>query len=150
MTKFPDNAKPEFELTLKALGACLWYLEDSKLDIQVVSLGKFQKYMPLSHTVQDTKGKSAMILDSVTMVNLNLLGGQGTLQKTIDHCHTAFGKRLLQQWICRPLCNVDKIKERQAAVQELYRNTGLLKGAQDVLKRLPDLERQLTKYLFFF
>lgn len=87
-----------------------------------------------------------MILDSVTMQNLNLLGGAGTLQKQLNHCRTAFGKRLLQQWICRPLCNVEQIQERQEAIQELYKNSVVFSEAQDVLKGLPDLERQLAKY----
>ncbi|XP_971522.4 probable DNA mismatch repair protein Msh6 [Tribolium castaneum] len=139
------NAKPEFELMVKALGGCLWYLHDSKLDIQVVSLGKFEIYQPLEMNVREKSPRSCMILDSVTIVNLNLLGEENSLQKTLDYCQTAFGKRLLTQWICRPLCVVEKIKERQEAVQELVKNTSLLKDAQDVLKKLPDLERQLAK-----
>jgi DNA mismatch repair ATPase MutS len=148
-----DNPKPEYEMAIKALGACLWYLEDSKLDIQVVSMGKFEMYHPLDMNVKETLQRSSMILDSVTMINLNLLGEQGSLQKTVDYCQTAFGKRLLLQWICRPLCNVKQIKERQEAIEELFKNSSLLKEAQDYLKKLPDLERQLAKYMnitFFF
>lgn len=143
---FLDNAKPEYELMIKAFGACLWYLIDSKLDIQVVSMGKFEMYQPLNLNVRESVQRSSMILDSVTLTNLNLLGEESSLQKTIDYCQTSFGKRLLTQWICRPLCNVEKIKERQEAIQELFKNTSFLEETQDILKKLPDLERELAKY----
>lgn len=88
--------KPEYELALRALGACHWYLKDSELDIQVFSLAKFEKYHSLD---LNTKNKSIaqdyMVLDSTTIRNLDLLGGKGSLQKTLDHCQTAFGKRYI-------------------------------------------------------
>lgn len=52
---------------------------------------------------------------------------------------------MLQRWICRPLCDINKIKERQIAVNELWNNPSLLRSVQAVLKKMPDLERQLTK-----
>lgn len=76
---------------LKALGACIWYLKDSELDIQVLSMSKFEMYVPLD--TQNSKERKDMILDSVTIDNLKLVGGTGTLQKTLDYCQTAFGKR---------------------------------------------------------
>lgn len=138
--------KSEYVLTLKCLGACMWYLKDSELDIHVLSMKQFKMYTPkdLENNNKVTQ-RDYMVLDSVTMDNLNLLGNQGSLQKNIDHCETPFGKRLLHQWICRPLCDVGKIKERQTAVQELASNADLLKPAQEILKKLPDLERQIAK-----
>lgn len=53
--------------------------------------------------------------------------------------------RLLQQWICRPLCDVQKLTERQKAVAELLENAEILKETRAVLKKLPDLERQVAK-----
>lgn len=138
--------KKDYKLALSSLGACLWYLKHSKLDIQVFSIGKFELYEPLDLVPSSTKSvKEYLILDVTTITNLNLLGSVGSLQNTLDHCKTAFGKRLLHQWICRPLCDAEKIRERQKAVTELWDNPGLLKNAQNILKLLPDLERQLTK-----
>ncbi|XP_044755642.1 probable DNA mismatch repair protein Msh6 [Coccinella septempunctata] len=138
--------KSEYELTLKCLGACLWYLRDSELDIHVFSMKQFKMYTPKDlETNHKVIQRDYMVLDAVSMDNLNLLGGQGSLQKNIDYCETPFGKRLLHQWICRPLCDVDKIKERQTAVKELASNTDFLKPAQEILKKLPDLERQIAK-----
>lgn len=81
-------------MALKALGACMWYLKDSELDIQVLSMKKFEIYNPID-TVSNVKklARDYMVLDAVTMENLKLLGGLGTLQKVLDHCMTPFGKR---------------------------------------------------------
>ncbi|KAK4878256.1 hypothetical protein RN001_010762 [Aquatica leii] len=140
------NPKPEFELALKALGACLWYLKDSELDIYMLSMKKFQMYEPVdSKADNDTVKRDFMVLDYVTIENLSLLGGAGSLQTTLDFCSTAFGKRLLQQWICRPLCRIDRILERQNAVEDLYLNNEIRQAARSLLKKLPDLERQISK-----
>lgn len=72
----------------------MWYLKDSELDIQLFSMKKFQMYQPIdTFTTTKTISRDYMVLDSVTMDNLKLLGGAGTLQKVLDHCETAFGKR---------------------------------------------------------
>ncbi|KAI4468292.1 dna mismatch repair protein muts family member [Holotrichia oblita] len=141
-----DTCKSGSELTLSALGICWWYLKESLLDIQVMTMGQFAMYQPYLHQEIKTE-KEYMILDAITMENLNLLGISGTIQKTLDLCCTSFGKRLLQQWICRPLCNIEKINARQQAIQELYSNNEDMKAAQDILKKLPDLDRQIMKYI---
>lgn len=83
----------DYELALSALGACMWYLKDSELDIQVLSMKKFELYNPIATAASDDIKRDYMVLDSVTMENLKLLGGEGTLLKVLDHCQTAFGKR---------------------------------------------------------
>lgn len=137
--------KKEFELALSSLGACLHYLRHSKIDIQVFSIGKFELYEPLDFVPLKNTQKEYLILDVTTINNLNLLNTVDSLQNTLDHCKTPFGKRLLHQWICRPLCSAEKIEERQKAVVELWNDSNMLKDAQAILKTLPDLERQLIK-----
>lgn len=94
---------------LKALGACIWYLKDSELDIQVLSMRKFEMYSPID-TVNNVQklNRDYMVLDAVTMENLKLLGGVGTLQKVLDHCVTSFGKR----YTFRNCCKTKKISVR--------------------------------------
>lgn len=59
-------------------------------------MGLFEKYEPV-FTKSGLKIKHVerdyMILDSTAIQNLSLLGGKGTLQKTLDFCKTPFGKR---------------------------------------------------------
>lgn len=69
----------------------MWYLKDSELDIQVISMGKFEIYVPIDS--ENVEQKRDMVLDSITIQNLKLLGSTGTLQKSLDFCQTAFGKR---------------------------------------------------------
>lgn len=145
-TNIADNFTPkdEFELAIRALGACAWYLKYSEIDRHIFSLRKFAIHSPLNLTKNLTQ-REFMVLDSKTISKLDLIGGMGTLQKSLDNCKTAFGKRLLLEWICRPSCNIDVITERQNAVKELYHSSQLLKTTQELLRKLPDLQRQIAK-----
>lgn len=134
------------ELAWKALGACIWYLKDCKLDLQLLSMKKFQLYQPVDTNPDAVFERDYMVLDSATLSNLKLLGKtRGTLEKVLDYCKTAFGKRLLVQWICRPLCNLVKLSERQKAIKELVTKQETLEEAKGILEKLPDLERQVAK-----
>jgi DNA mismatch repair ATPase MutS len=42
-----------------------------------------------------------------------------TLFDTLNYCKTPFGRRKLQHWVVQPLCSLDGIVERQAAVRWL-------------------------------
>lgn len=147
ITNDAHSPNEAFVLALKSLGACIWYLKKSLIDTQVLSLNRFELYQP-SDLVQDedkTGHRKNMIIDSVTMKHLNLLGQEGSLQRALDFCQIAFGRRLLQEWICRPLYNVQKIRNRQDAVQYLLNNQEVLTKTRHILKRLPDLEREIAK-----
>lgn len=157
------GCKAGYELTMNALGACWWFLKDSLLDIQVLSMCNFVTYEPLNEGGAE-QNSEYMILDAITMENLNVLGKDGTIQKTLDFCCTAFGKRyvnnifhitinsfdypifdrLLHEWVCRPSCNLNKLKGRQNSVQELYSNQEWLESARQILKKLPDLDRSAS------
>ena len=69
----------------------MWFLKHSLLDIQVLSMRKFELYDTLDS--RSTQSKNNLILDVITIENLNLLGGIGSLQHKIDMCKTQFGKR---------------------------------------------------------
>ncbi len=46
-------------------------------------------------------------------------GRTGSLMGALDNCTTPAGKRLLSQWLCRPLLRIPDICTRQDAVQAL-------------------------------
>lgn len=54
-------------------------------------MGQFEIYTPLDS--QNCIQRKEMIIDSITIANLKLLNEIGSLQRTLDHCQTAFGKR---------------------------------------------------------
>jgi DNA mismatch repair protein MSH6 len=63
------------------------------------------------------------------------------------------GKRLLKQWLCSPLCNPDAINDRLDAVEDLMSAAEVVADVSESLKKLPDLERLLSKLAsdsFFF
>ncbi|KAG8000032.1 DNA mismatch repair protein Msh6 [Nibea albiflora] len=91
-----------------------------------------------------------MVLDGVTLANLEIFqsgsgGTEGTLLERLDTCSTPFGKRLLKQWLCAPLCNPTSINDRLNAVEDLMGAQAQATEVSDLLKKLPDLERLLSK-----
>ena len=146
-----QTSLPAYELAASSLGGIIQYLEKALISEDILSLGLFEVYIPAENTA--TKLSRNLILDSVTMKNLevlqNLRGEEtSTLFKIINKCSTPFGKRLLRNWLCLPLCNQrEELELRQEAVRELAENGAVqLKVASwaAVLGKLPDLERLLT------
>ena len=89
-------------------------------------------------------------MDGVTLANLEVVENsagtlEGTLLERLDHCHPAFGKRLFKQWLCAPLCHPDSINDRLDAVEDLMAVQDVVAEAQEKMKKLPDLERVLSK-----
>ncbi len=74
-----------------------------------------------------------MVLDAATRSNLELSqtirtgSVRGSLLGVIDQTVTPMGKRLIQQWISKPLLDVQKISERQDGVEIFYQD-GLLRA----------------------
>ena len=63
-----------------------------------------------------------------------------------DFCFClVLGKRLLKQWLCSPLCNPKSINDRLNAVEDLIKSADVVADVTELLKKLPDLERLLSK-----
>uniref|UniRef100_A0ABI7X640 DNA mismatch repair protein n=1 Tax=Felis catus TaxID=9685 RepID=A0ABI7X640_FELCA len=147
------------ELALSALGGCVFYLKKCLIDQELLSMANFEEYIPLdSDRVSATrpgavfaKANQRMVLDAVTLSNLEIfLNGtngstEGTLLEKIDTCHTPFGKRLLKQWLCAPLCSPYAINDRLDAIEDLMAVPDKISDVADLLKKIPDLERLLSK-----
>uniref|UniRef100_A0A8C5K3M3 DNA mismatch repair protein n=1 Tax=Jaculus jaculus TaxID=51337 RepID=A0A8C5K3M3_JACJA len=146
------------ELALSALGGCVFYLKKCLIDQELLSMANFEEYIPLDSDMVCTrpgavftKSNQRMVLDAVTLNNLEIfLNGtngstEGTLLERIDTCHTPFGKRLLKQWLCAPLCSPSAINDRLDAVEDLMSVPDKITEVSELLKRLPDLERLLSK-----
>ena len=93
-----------------------------------------------------------MILDAATRRNLELTetirlsaerGGQvkGSLLGVLDTTISPMGKRLVRQWVSKPLLDVERIRQRQAGVRVFFENGMLRAGLRLALKPLADLER---------
>nr|CAD7589194.1 unnamed protein product [Timema genevievae] len=148
-------ARDDTEMAIRALGAITWYLKQCHIDQQLLTMGKFKSYSPPdcneSRTLTSTDiFAKHMVLDGITLQNLDILENsmgekEGTLINKLDSCCTPFGKRLLHQWICSPLCDLESIRGRQEAVTQLMKSPHIVQEARAALSQLPDLERLLSR-----
>ncbi|XP_066536210.1 DNA mismatch repair protein Msh6 [Hoplias malabaricus] len=151
--------KEGYELALSALGGCMYYLKKCLIDQELLSMANFVEYIPVDVEMEQSESASSffaktrqcMVLDGVTLANLEILqngssgGLEGTLLERLDTCCTPFGKRLLKQWLCAPLCNPTSINDRLNALEDLMGAPAQATEATELLKKLPDLERLLSK-----
>ncbi len=123
-----------------AVGMLLHYLEER--DAHLLETLNHPRFLH----VQDR-----LILDMVTIRNLELFqnardgGARGTLFSVINKTLTPMGKRLLQDWLLKPLVHIETIEERLDAVEAFYRAPNVLDTIRDHLKTIPDIERVCTR-----
>ncbi|MGN0838889.1 MAG: DNA mismatch repair protein MutS [Pyramidobacter sp.] len=86
-----------------------------------------------------------MHLDWNTQTNLDLWNGENSLFSCLDKCSASFGKKLLRDWIARPLCSIDKINARFDAVQALYDHPDVSSRVSDLLAKCRDVERAIAR-----
>jgi len=93
-----------------------------------------------------------MLLDKVTLYNLNIISNKrddnATLLASLDHTKTSMGSRMLRQWILKPLLNINEINKRLNAVEELKGNLILKDDISDILSKMQDLERLISRIAF--
>jgi DNA mismatch repair protein MutS len=123
-------------LAMRAAGGIVQYLSET----QPASLN-------LLTGLQTYSVSEFMTLDAATRRNLELTetlrGGQahGSLLQVLDRAITPMGRRLIQQWVSKPLLNGSQINQRLEGVEYFVRN-GLTRAAfRAALKPLTDLER---------
>ncbi|XP_038607513.1 DNA mismatch repair protein Msh6 [Tachyglossus aculeatus] len=141
------------ELALSALGACVFYLKKCLIDQELLSMADFEAFVPVDQAAGPGPARpdGRAVLDAVTLSNLEVLrngtdgSGEGSLLQRLDSCRTPFGRRLLKRWLCAPLRHPAAIEDRLAAVADLAAVPDRAAEAGDLLRRLPDLERLLSK-----
>ncbi|MFP4458348.1 MAG: DNA mismatch repair protein MutS [Candidatus Zixiibacteriota bacterium] len=124
------------ENEIRASGGLLIYLRELKK-------------RELSHisSISIMDGSDYLVLDNNTIRNLELLKTmsgekkEGTLLSSLDDTKTAMGKRLIRQWLLRPLVDESKIDRRLNAVEELMSFESHLEKLRKTLSGIGDLER---------
>lgn len=92
-----------------------------------------------------------MLLDSSTRKNLELtetLRGKdvnGSLLGVLDKTVTPMGKRMIRQWVNKPLINLNAIHVRQKAIQCLLDHGMIRKELTAAMKGIADLERLINR-----
>ena len=127
-------------LTTRAAGALLKYLQETNQDA-LSSLKSFGTY-----SLGDF-----MVLDAETRRNLELTEtlrdgkSEGSLLWVLDQTKTPMGKRMLRQWVNKPLLNPAAISTRLDMVETFYRDGVLRNELTHLLHEFHDLERLVNR-----
>ncbi|MDP4133196.1 MAG: DNA mismatch repair protein MutS, partial [Bacillota bacterium] len=123
-----------------ALGALLSYIKETqKVTLQHI---KEINYFETSQFME---------IGSIAQRNLELVesmqdrGKRGTLLWVLDKTCTTMGTRTIKNWILRPLIDPIKIKQRQDAVGEMAEKLILRSELRDILSKVNDLERMVSR-----
>ncbi|HBH18438.1 MAG TPA: DNA mismatch repair protein MutS [Cyanobacteria bacterium UBA9579] len=140
VTSLESFGYPNHTLGIMAAGAIVEYLEET----QKQGIPEFDTLIPYMLT-------SYVSMDANTRRNLELVqtvrdnNYKGSLLWAIDKTCTNMGLRLLRKWIQQPLKDVNKIKSRQNAVEELLENSKLRLEISSLLDKTYDIERLATR-----
>jgi DNA mismatch repair protein MutS len=124
---------------LAAAGALLAYLEETQRGL-----------LPRLQRLRQIEAAAFMAIDAATRASLELTQAvsgqkQHSLLGVIDRTITAPGARLLASRLSAPLMTIAEISNRLDLV-ELFTGDGLTRGKlRDILKRVPDMERGLSR-----
>jgi DNA mismatch repair protein MutS len=124
---------------IQAAGGLVAYLRDTqKVDLEHVRAIAYR-------SIAD-----GLVIDPITLKHLEIVTGnegglQGSLLNEIDRTTTSMGGRLLRQWLLRPLCSLERIRDRLDAVEELAFRSIERGKLRDVLKSVHDLERLVAR-----
>ncbi|MBK5143501.1 DNA mismatch repair protein MutS [Budviciaceae bacterium BWR-B9] len=121
---------------LRAAGCLLQYVKDTQ-----------RTSLPHIRGITLERQQDGIILDAATRRNLeltiNLSGGtENTLAAILDHAVTPMGSRMLKRWIHAPTRNIELLRNRQSAINELQ---GYYTDIQPYLRNIGDLERILAR-----
>ena len=124
---------------LSAMGALVDYLE-------LTQRGR----LPLLRAPVKESALGAMQIDAATRRNLEIVQGmaggrEGSLLAAVDRTVTAGGARLLERRLSAPSRDLGVIRGRLEAVRSLVEAGGLRERLRDSLRRVPDMDRALSR-----
>jgi DNA mismatch repair protein MutS len=127
-------------LAIQVSGAILQYLSNTQ-----------ESSLKLLTNLSTYSTDEFMNLDASTRRNLELTetirdgSVQGSLLGELDQAITPMGKRLVRQWVSKPLLEVELIHQRQQGVQYFFEDGMLRAELRAALKPLNDVERLTTR-----
>jgi len=130
---------PTGSLQVRCVGSLLQYIKENSPQILQI-LKKLTIY----------NNDDFMMLDAATQRNLEITdsirgGSKGTLLELIDKTTTAMGKRMIRQWIKKPLLNIERINFRLDGIQVFTENSMFRAELRTILKKFVDLERNINR-----
>ena len=152
-----DRCKKDLQIQFQTQSLSGFGIENKKYAI--CAAGSLLNYLKatqrnsLQHlvTLRTIPRKECMILDESTIRNLELFesssssSSKNTLIYILDKTQTPMGLRLLRKWIGSPLLKIEKIIERQDAVQVLIERMDITSQLRQHFKLIGDLERIISR-----
>jgi len=123
-------------LAIRAAGALLQYLQETQ-----------PAALKLLNALSTYSLNEFMTLDAATRRNLELTETirqgetRGSLLSVLDRAITPMGKRLMRQWVSKPLLDIQTITQRQDCVEYFVQNGLLRAELREILSGFADLER---------
>lgn len=128
----------------------------------IIASGALLDYLILMHKsspkhiikLEFLSQEKVMNLDVATKTNLELTKSLSTKEKKdslldiIDQCQTAFGSRLLKNYLEKPLNDINEIKNRLNATEILYHNHIIRETLSETLSYIFDIERIVSKLTY--
>lgn len=131
---------PDYAEGLIAAGSILDYLLQTQMD-----------NMPKFDVITPYETGAYVAIDANARRNLELVQTvrdnkyEGSLIWAINRTKTNMGSRLLRKWIQQPLQEINEIRQRQEAVEELLENPKMRSDIAVLLDKVYDIERLATK-----
>ena len=129
-----------YKLGFRAAGALLAYVWET-----------LKENVPKFERIESYELSEYMILDGSTRKNLELTETQrgkdkyGSLLWAVDKTRTNMGARLLKNWICQPLKDVEDIMKRQNSISELVESSEVRISIGNILEQIYDIQRLATR-----
>ena len=125
---------------LQAAGAAVAYVRETQGD-SLAHLSRVQRLVT----------GEAMLLDPTAVATLELFetaqerSARGSLFATLDRASTPMGRRLLRQWLLRPLLDREAVERRQEAIGRLMAEPALRAALGKRLEHVGGLERLTSR-----
>ncbi len=129
--------------TVSALGAMLSYLMQTQMGgLERISKIEFYREEQYVHLDFNTR-RNLEITEP-----LNSKNKSACLLAVLDKTKTAMGKRMMRQFVEKPLLNMAKIIKRQNGVTELFENIMMRTELRDALAGVSDIQRAMTRVIY--
>jgi DNA mismatch repair protein MutS len=119
-----------------ATAAVLSYLEETQ-KTALAHIRPLRRHVVENHLAIDPSSWRSLEIDRTVRGG----GTEGSLLSAIDRTRTSMGGRMLRQWLRYPLCELEHIQARQAAIAALLESQPALKAILECLDDICDVER---------
>ncbi|KAJ9120824.1 hypothetical protein QFC22_002758 [Naganishia vaughanmartiniae] len=129
------------QLTI-VLAASIKHLDRFGLADALLHIESFQQFSARAHMIL-----SANCLESLEIFrNQTDHAEKGALLWVLDHCKTKGGRRMLREWLGRPLTTVEPLQQRLDAVREILKSPSVaIEKLKGLLRNQPDMQRGLSR-----